>query len=228
MIPIRDSIRSGRFPAVTVSIVAVNAVVFVYELLLDQTDLARFFLTFGVIPARFLAGGVPGLIWANSWVPLVTSVFIHGGWFHIIGNMLYLWVFGDNVEERLGRTGFLLFYLAAGVLANLSHVLANPSSTMPAVGASGAVAGVLGAYFLMFPGSRVLALIPLGFFLHLAEVPAVLFLFLWFFLQMANGLANLGVVSQATAGVAWWAHIGGFVTGMLVVLLLPRRQRNRV
>lgn len=234
MIPIRDSTRSRRFPIINFLLIIANFLVFAYELSLGREELAVFFHQFGLIPADLvkwvgLAGdrgtatlpADPAMVLAS----LFTAMFIHGGWFHIVGNMLYLWVFGDNIEDRLGSLGYLAFYLLAGVAASLSHVVANPASTIPIIGASGAVAGVLGAYLVHFPRARVLALVPLGLFLQLIEVPAVLFLVLWFVLQLASGVAGLGVASQASEGVAWWAHVGGFVFGVLLILYLrlPRR-----
>ena len=228
MIPLRDSIRSRRFPAVTVALIAANLLVFLYEIALPRPVLAELFLRFGLVP-RAVTEGLPMTMVAGLVpvpVPLLTSIFLHGGWLHVLGNMLYLWVFGDNVEDRLGRLGFLVLYLAAGVAGNMSHVLANPQSPVPTIGASGAVAGVLGAYFISFPRARVLALVPLGIFLHVAEVPAVLFLVLWFVLQLVNGVGQLGVPSQVSAGVAWWAHVGGFAAGFALLLLLRPGRRS--
>jgi membrane associated rhomboid family serine protease len=234
MIPIRDSVRSSRFPVVTVILIAANLAVFGLELTMDQAGFGNFLLDFGLIPARFV-GFVHELPLSllYGWpilLSLVTSMFIHGGWLHVLGNMLYLWIFGDNVEDRLGRGAFLLFYLASGGLGFAAHALANPASQVPAVGASGAVAGILGAYFLMFPQARVLAVVPLGIFLQLAQVPAVLFLFFWFILQVINGLTALNPMNAMTQTVAWWAHIGGFMVGMVWVFLTGRvgtRRRRR-
>jgi membrane associated rhomboid family serine protease len=150
-------------------------------------------------------------------------MFLHGGWFHLLGNMLYLWVFGDNVEDRIGHGGYLLFYLAAGAAGSLSHIAANPQSAVPTIGASGAIAGILGAYFIFFPRAKVLTLIPIGIFITTAYLPAYLFLVLWFFLQVFN--AFLSGLSTATETVAWWAHIGGFVLGFAVGAFTLFRQR---
>jgi len=223
VIPLRDNVRSNRFPLVTVALIAANLAVFFFELSLDQSSLFLFFMRYGVVPARLTHS--PLLSQGDAALTLVTATFIHGGWAHIIGNMLYLWVFGDNVEDVMGRFGFVLFYLGAGVAGNAAHVLANAQSTIPTVGASGAVAGVLGAYFLLYPRARVLTLIPIGIFLHLAEVPASVLLMLWFVIQLAFGLLDLGV--QVSQGVAWWAHIGGFASGMVVAgLLRPGKRRE--
>ncbi|MEW6426084.1 MAG: rhomboid family intramembrane serine protease, partial [Bacillota bacterium] len=157
------------------------------------------------------------------FLPFLSAMFLHGGWFHVIGNMWYLWIFGDNVEDRLGRFRYLLFYLAAGIIGSIAHILTNPTSPVPVIGASGAIAGVLGGYFITFPRSRVLALVPVFFFLTLMEVPAVIYLALWFVLQLFNGTLSLGGVANP---VAWWAHIGGFVAGMVLIkLMAPRRVR---
>jgi len=233
MIPLRDSTRSRTFPWLTVGFIVINVLVWAYELSLDRQELARFFFTWGLVPKRLMAelflGAAPmapGL--PPAWLTAVTSTFIHGGWLHIIGNMLYLWVFGDNVEDRLGRPLFLVFYLAGGAAAGLAHVLAGPGAMVPTVGASGAVAGVLGAYFIAFPRARVLTLVPLGFFLTLVEVPALLFLVIWFLIQFISGIASLGVASQIQTGVAWWAHIGGFVVGVAVMAFVRATRRRRV
>jgi len=239
MIPLRDSVRSQRRPWVTYVIIAANLLVFAYQLTLTRLQLAHFAVQYGMVPARFWAGlfsgagapghlglvglgglgGVAGL--AVTLAPLFTATFIHGGWLHLGGNMLYLWVFGDNIEDRLGHLGYVVFYLLAGAAANIAHAAAGAGSLVPAVGASGAIAGVLGAYLVAFPRARVLTLVPLGPFLRVIEVPAVFLLALWFLLQLANGVAGLGM--PAGAGVAWWAHIGGFLAGVVVMMFLRRR-----
>lgn len=227
MIPLRDSARSRRRPVVTLALVVANVYVFLQEIVLPPPALLSLFRTYGVVPAEI---GPPERVVSlladgrlDALLPLLTATFLHGGWLHLLGNMLYLWVFADNVEDRLGRPRFLLFYLLAGVLANYAQVLAAPHSTVPLVGASGAVAGVLGAYFVTFPRSRVLALVPLGLFVTVTEVPAVVFLFLWFGLQVLSGVASLGV--PVAGGVAWWAHVGGFVVGAVLVRLMGVRPR---
>jgi membrane associated rhomboid family serine protease len=217
LIPIRDSIPSRRFPLVTVFLIVLNIAIFIYEATLSPAQLRELVFTYGVVPAR------DGALGAGSWVPLVTAQFLHGGWFHVLGNMLYLWVFGDNVEDLVGRMGFLLLYLTVGVAGNLAHILANSHSAVPTVGASGAVAGILGAYFVSFPRSRILALVPIFFFITFAEIPAIFFLFLWFLMQFLNGVASLAVPGNV---VAWWAHVGGFLAGMVLVRLLAARRRR--
>lgn len=208
MIPLRDSVRPKKYPYINILLIFLNISAFIYQLSLTEAELAGLFYRYGIIPEKFLLSQGAG------WFPLMSSMFLHGGWFHLLGNMLYLWVFGDNVEDRLGHSGYLLFYLAAGVTSGLSHIFTNPGSAIPTIGASGAVAGILGAYFILFPRARVLTLIPIGFFITTAHLPAVLFLFLWFFMQIFNAL--LAGVTATTQMVAWWAHIGGFVLGFLV------------
>lgn len=227
MIPIRDSVRSRRFPFVTVLIIFLNVLVFLYEVSLSDPERLALFMRFGVIPSR-ISTVTKLATSALVLTPLVTATFLHGSWLHILGNMLFLWVFGDNVEDKMGRMRFLCFYLLVGIVANFAHVLANPMSAMPTVGASGAVAGVLGAYFLLFPGARVLALVPVGVFIPIAEVPAFVFLFVWFLLQVFSGVTSLGAAGESVQAVAWWAHVGGFVSGMVLLFpFLPPRSRIR-
>jgi membrane associated rhomboid family serine protease len=208
MIPLRDSVRPKKYPYINILLISLNIAAFIYQLSLTEAELMGLFYRYGIIPEKFL------LLQGASWFPLMSSMFLHGGWFHLLGNMLYLWVFGDNVEDRLGHWGYLLFYLAAGVTSGLTHIFTNPQSAIPTIGASGAVAGILGAYFILFPRARVLTLIPIGFLITTAHLPAVLFLFLWFVMQIFNAL--LAGMTAATQTVAWWAHIGGFVLGFLV------------
>lgn len=218
MIPLRDTIRARRFPVVTVSIIAANILIFIFQATLTLPELQYLVNTFGLVPALQIQMFQQAPFSLQTWIPMVTSMFLHGNWFHVLGNMLYLWVFGDNVEDVLGRGKFLLFYLLAGLAGGLAHVISGPGSLVPTIGASGAVAGVLGAYFVTFPHSRVLALVPLLFIITFMELPAVLFLFLWIGLQLLNGLIGL-----AGAQVAWWAHIGGFAAGMVLIKILANR-----
>ncbi len=179
-----------------------------------------FLIRFGLVPAEFWSGkDLPPTVPFPIWVTIFTSMFLHGGLFHILGNMWFLWIFGDNVEGALGHLKFLIFYLAAGVGAAFLQLGASPHSTAPMVGASGAISGVMGAYFVLFPWSRILTLVPFFFFLHFVEVPAFLFLGFWFLLQFFSGIVDL----SALGGVAWFAHIGGFLTGVLLVFPLKRR-----
>lgn len=218
MIPLRDSLRSKRTPVVNISIIAFTLFVFIYELSLSNPELEASIYDYGLVPVKFLEG-LSGSVSFPPLLTLITSIFLHGSWFHVIGNMLYLWVFGDNVEDRFGRFRYLVFYVGAGVTAGIAHVIANPNSPVPTIGASGAVAGVLGAYFVNFPRARVLALIPIGIFVPIVQVPAVFFLLLWFGLQLINGVASLGVTTQITQGVAWWEHVGGFSAGVIAALI---------
>ncbi|KUK82841.1 MAG: putative membrane protein [Pelotomaculum thermopropionicum] len=195
----------------------INLVVFFYEL-----SLGRFFdyyvLSYGVVPAQFTAQGFTG----EQMVRLTAAMFMHGGWFHVLSNMLYLWIFGDNVEDRMGHLKYLVFYLIAGYIATLAHIFYSPLSNVPLIGASGAIAGVLGAYLILFPRAKVLTLIFIFIFIQIIPVPAVIFLGLWFVLQLLQGAAGLS--QQVAQGVAFWAHIGGFVAGMLLVKLFARRK----
>lgn len=227
MFPIRDHNRSGVVPYVTVTLIVLNGLAFLYQLSLGPA-LERFLLRYGLVPilvSNFHR--IPEIGFLDVAPTFVTSMFLHGGWFHIIGNMWYLWVFGDNVEDRLGHGRFLFFYLACGIAAGLLHYGLNPSSRLPTIGASGAVAGVLGAYFLCYPRARVDILIFFFFFIEIITVPAAFVLFFWFILQLFNGAASLGAGADVTGGVAWWAHVGGFLGGLVLVRILPRRRGSR-
>lgn len=225
MIPIRDTIRARRFPIVTVSIIAANVLVFVFQLSLTGDETHILVTVFGIVPAIQLESFAAAPLAGGTWVPMFSSMFLHGGWLHLLSNMWFLWIFGDNVEDIMGRGRFLFFYLLVGLAGGLAHILTNTGSLVPTIGASGAVAGVLGAYFVSFSRSRVLTLLPLLFFVTFVELPAIIFLLIWFALQIINGLAAL---AGGAAAVAWWAHVGGFVAGMaLVKLLTPARTRIR-
>jgi membrane associated rhomboid family serine protease len=220
MLPLRDFIPTRRFPVLTVGIIVVNIVVFLYELLAEASGtLEQTFYTMGVVPFKVTHNF--GLAVALSFI---TAMFLHGGFMHIAGNMLYLWVFGNNVEDSMGRLRFLVFYLIGGVIASTTQVLAGSNSRLPTVGASGAIAGVLGAYIVLFPRARIQTLLFLGYFARVAQLPALLVLGFWFVLQLFNGLLAFG--GAQIGGVAWFAHIGGFVAGLLLVRLfmLGRRQ----
>lgn len=230
MIPLRDTVPSSRFPIVTLCIIGVNVLVFLAEINLSPWALEDAFRTWGVVPLRFTHPRLP-----VNYLTLLSSMFLHGGWMHIIGNMWSLWIFGDNVEDRMGRGGFLLFYLLSGLAAGAVHIVTNPASTVPTVGASGAIAGVMGAYLLLYPHATVVTLIPIFFFLQVVELPAVLFLGFWFVTQLFSGTLSLAAAGAQAGGVAWWAHIGGFVVGFLWAVplrrrgavLYPRRRRYR-
>jgi rhomboid family protein len=228
MIPLRDSIPSRSWPVVTYLLIGLNIWVFLYEVALGP-DLESFIRTWGFVPADYFAlAGIPGAAVERS-LPLLTSMFLHGGWIHLIGNMMYLWIFGDNVEDRLGHLRYLLFYIATGLGAALFHAYLHPESTVPTLGASGAISGVLGGYLLLFPHARVLTLVPIVFiFVQIVEVPAVIYLGFWFLMQLVAGTLAFALADGA-GGVAWWAHVGGFTVGLaLVPLLLRRRSYPRV
>lgn len=215
MIPIRDVIPSRTTPFVTVALIVANVVVFLLAPPTDSPAFEMFVRTWGVTPATF------------EWSHVFSSMFMHGGWLHLLSNLLFLWIFGDNVEDRMGHGRYLLFYLLCGVVAALAQVLSEPQSSVPMVGASGAIAGVLGAYIVMFPHSRVLTLVPLFVFFTFIEIPAAVLLGLWFLMQVLSGVGSMMVVQpEDMGGVAFWAHAGGFVSGMLLVFLFRRPERQ--
>ena len=200
---------------VTPALIAANVLIFLYQWSLGERAGTSFIFDWGVIPADF------------TLLTLFTSMFLHGGFLHAGGNMLYLWIFGDNVEDRFGRGRFLAFYLLCGAAAAVAQTLVSPSSRVPMVGASGAVAGVMGAYFEMYPHSRIVTLVPF-LFLQIIEVPAVFFLGIWFLMQFLSGVGSIAQVEAGTGGVAFWAHVAGFAVGVLGGLLLRRPERQRV
>lgn len=228
MIPLRDSVPVRSWPIITWVLIGMNVWAFLNELMLGPA-LEPFIRTWGFVPARYFAlAEVNPDDWVGRFMPIFTSMFLHGGWLHLLGNMIYLWIFGDNIEDRLGHLRYLVFYLAAGVFAAVVHAHLAPHSTIPSVGASGAISGVLGAYALLFPYARVYTLVPWVFiFLGIFPVPAGVYLGLWFLMQLVNGAAGLTVPVEVSGGVAWWAHIGGFVMGMAVASLLRVRVRER-
>ena len=219
MIPIRDTIRSRHKPYVTYIIVAINVMAFFsVNLSLSPRSLNAFFQLYGILPVRYSNPLVAHQFSAlDQMLPFVTSMFLHGGFLHILGNMWILWVFGDNVEDWFGHLSFAVFYLFCGVASGLIHLFFNWGSQLPTIGASGAIAGVMGAYFLLFPYARVLTLVPIFIFLQFIELPAYIFLGLWFLLQFLSGTASGGV--GGAGGIAWWAHVGGFVAGAAVVFV---------
>ncbi len=228
MIPIRDNAPSRHFPIVTVGLIGANLAVFLFELSLAPDTLRGFFNRFGLIPLRYShpewaeAYGFPG----DLYLPFLSSMFLHGGWMHLIGNMWTLWIFGDNVEDRMGAVRYVLFYLGCGVAAALVQFVSDPYAQVPTVGASGAIAGVMGAYFVMFPRARILMLFPIFFYPLFFVIPAFLYLIYWFAIQVLSGAWVVG--SQQLGGVAWWAHAGGFLTGaVLHGPFLNRRRRRR-
>jgi membrane associated rhomboid family serine protease len=216
MIPLRDVIPSRTRPGVTITLIVLNVLVFLLQSSLSDTAQEAFVYAFGLVPAYF------------SLVTAFTSMFVHGGLAHLAGNLLFLWIFGDNVEDRLGHLRFVAFYLLCGFLAALSQFLLDPDSTIPMVGASGAIAGVMGAYLVLYPHSRVLMLFPFPVFLF--ELPAVAFLGMWFFVQFLNGVGQLPIFQQdqISGGVAFWAHVAGFAAGVVLVVFMRRPERQRV
>jgi rhomboid family protein len=212
--PVSDVIPSRTTPFVTVGLIVLNAVAFLYELQLTRPELQLVAQIYGVVPAYF------------SWSSLFTSMFLHEGWLHLLGNMLYLWIFGDNVEDRLGHFGYLMFYLTCGAAAALGQVAVSAGSTIPMIGASGAIAGVMGAYFVLYPHSRVLTVVFLLFFMDMVEIPAIFFLGIWFVKELFSGVGSLGT-SALNGGVAFWAHVVGFAVGALTGLFWRVRERPR-
>lgn len=220
MIPIRDGIPTRRTPVVTYLLIAANVIVFLWMFSLPEASLESMVNKYAMIPAYFADGAT-----LSDMMTIFTSMFMHAGLAHIAGNMIYLWIFGDNIEDRLGHFRYLVFYLVGGVAASLTHLVTNWGSNLPTVGASGAIAAVLGAYLVLYPGSRIATFIPLGFFSRLTVVPAVVVLGLWFVLQLFDGVLALG--GADVGGVAVWAHIGGFVAGMVMVRLASPMDKQR-
>ena len=225
MIPLHDANPTRRTPFVTLAIIAACALVYGYQVLLlaqgGESALAEFITRWGVVPAELVDAVRAGAFASAEALTLVTSQFLHGSLVHIAGNMLFLWIFGNNIEDRFGRLLFLGFYLVGGIVAGLTQVAIDPTSTVPTIGASGAIAAILGAYLVLFPGARVTTAIFLIFFYQLIEIPAIFVLGFWFVLQLFDGLGSLGAMGQATTGgVAFFAHIGGFIFGAAVALLV--------
>lgn len=222
MLPIRDENPSGTFPIVTLSLIAVNIVVFLYELSLGPA-VEGLMGSFGLVPARVwrVGSGETGPV--GTFFPFLTCMFLHGGPWHLLMNMWYLWIFGDNIEDRLGHLRFILFYLGCGVGASAVHVLLGGPSNLPMVGASGAISGVLGAYFICFPGAKVLTLVPIFIIPFFVRIRAFFFLFIW----IATQVLSATVATAETSPVAWWAHIGGFALGFAVALFCPAHPKAR-
>jgi membrane associated rhomboid family serine protease len=214
MIPLRDVIPSRTVPVITVTIIVLNAIAWLLEISLSDAELNQLVHMYGMIPASF---AVPTLL---------TSMFLHGGWMHFIGNMWYLWIFGDNVEDRLGHGRFIVFYLLCGIVAALGQIVMDPTSTIPTIGASGAIAGVMGAYFVLYPRSRVLTLVTVIVFWEVFEVPATLLLGFWFIMQLFNAVGSIGLTADTAArgGVAFSAHVAGFAAGMAAVFVFRKRE----
>jgi membrane associated rhomboid family serine protease len=227
MFPIRNTVPTRYAPIVTWCLIFTNVFIFLVQISLSRAELEEFLLRFALVPARYfdpLAFGQISLT-PLDFVPFLTMMFLHGGWLHLILNMWMLWLFGPAVEDRLGHGGFLAFYLACGIAAAFAHLFFNPTSTVPALGASGAIAGVLGSYVRLFPLARVIVLVPIIFIPLFFEMPALVFVGIWFILQVLQGTAEL--LMPATGGsVAWWAHVGGFLAGLSIVPLLHRSERS--
>ncbi len=215
MLPLQDLNPRRRTPIFTYALIAINVIVFIWELSFSPDQLERMFMSLAAVPANI--SHAPFSL--ETFVAIIRSMFFHGGFDHILGNMLYLWLFGDNVEDRLGGIAYLVLYFVSGFAAAFAQVLISPESTVPMIGASGAIAGVLGSYFILFPGVKVRGIIPLGWFSQLAEFPAWVVLGFWFVLQLINGFASLGAAADYGGGVAFFAHIGGFVTGIVLTWL---------
>src|SRR3954447_22983994 len=224
MFPVQTTVPLRNPPVVTWALIALNCVVFLYQVSLSEPELELFLSRFALIPGRYFAPDAPSSLSVLDFLPFVTNMFLHGGWLHLILNMWTLWLFGRMVEDRFGSARYLLFYLLCGVVASTTHALVNATSEIPALGASGAIAGVLGCYMRMFPLSRVVVMIPILFFPFFFELPAIVFTGLWFLVQVMQGTADL-FAPPAGAGVAWWAHIGGFVAGFLLTPLLQQSKR---
>jgi rhomboid family protein len=220
-IPLKDTNPSRSYPVVNISLILLNIGVFLYQYTLPPRAFKAFMLAYATVPARIPAFLNGHLGFETAFLPLLTSMFLHAGFFHIAGNMLFLWIFGDNVEDFFGHLPYLLFYLVCGIGAGFLHIFFNLTSTVPALGASGAISGVMGAYMLLYPRERILTLV----FIFLVPIPAVFILGYWFLLQFLGGINALG--GSATGGVAVWAHVGGFLLGMLLTAL-SRGRENRI
>jgi membrane associated rhomboid family serine protease len=216
MFPLYDTLRARRFPLVNWVLIAVNAAVFLYELKLGSAGLNNFINTWGLVPTRLFANP------ASTWTTIYSAMFMHAGWFHILSNMWILFIFGDNIEDRLGKFGYLIFYLLSGTAAALLDAWLMKTSSQPMIGASGAIAGVLGAYLVLYPRARIASLVPIFFIFTVIQIPAYLFLLIWFGSQLFSGF--LALEGADASGIAWWAHIGGFVFGMFAVLFFGKKR----
>jgi membrane associated rhomboid family serine protease len=218
MIPLRSTERIFSTAVVTASLIVINTLIFLYQATLNPYDLNTFVSQWGIVPDQMRGLGL---------LSLVTSMFLHGGWMHLIGNMLFLWVFGRNVEDLIGGPRFFALYMLGGISAGIVHVIVNAHSVLPTIGASGAIAAVMGAYLVKFPKSKIVTLIFIFFFVTTAEIPAAFILLYWFAIQFISGVGSLASTDYTGGGVAWFAHVGGFLAGMLLIRLFPARQRWR-
>jgi membrane associated rhomboid family serine protease len=222
MLPIRDTIRARYFPLVNWLLIIANALVFFLELSMSNSRLQTFIFTFGLVPAKIHLSDPITLL------PFLTHMFVHSGWLHILSNMWVLYIFGDNIEDRLGSIRYLIFYLIGGIFAGILQTVLSNDANIPAIGASGAIAAVMGAYFLFFPRAKVITLIPLFFIPYFIEIPAVVYLGFWFVTQLFSGFLSFGPTSSiAAGGVAWWAHVGGFLFGLALAKPFESRRRRR-
>jgi len=228
LLPLTDHIRRRSFWFVTLALIIANVWVFLFELS-QHRGINRLVYSYGIVPARYLTRyGFTHLTVSGFLLPIFTSMFLHGGWLHLLGNMLFLFVFGRSVEDRYGHSQFLFLYLASGCAGALLHIFLNAGSRLPSIGASGAIAGVLGAYFVSFPRARITTVIFLIFFFWTIELPAIVLLGYWFLIQFVTGYEMLAIQSATGGGVAWWAHVGGFITGMVLAVALPAVHRGPV
>lgn len=227
MFPISDTIPSSRVPIVNYLLILINVLFFLFQLMLPPDVLQVFFYHFGLVPARYSDEyfAYEYELDSNNYLPFFTNMFLHSGWGHIIGNMWTLYIFGDNVEDEMGHWRYLLFYLLCGISASITHYYINIHSTIPAVGASGAISGIMGAYVLLFPKSRIIFLVVLFFFIDFIQIPAFIYLLFWFFNQIISGTISLFVLPQNVGGIAFWAHIGGFVAGIIMYKMFIRHKK---
>jgi membrane associated rhomboid family serine protease len=227
MIPLRDNVPSIRRPYITVTLIVFNVLIYLFQFVVPDEINKMIIYSYGFIPGRFLQAIFSRQVTAVDFYPFITSSFLHGNWVHLVGNMWILWLFGDNVEDRLGHFKFIIFYFLSGCIAMFCHFMFNPGSPVPAIGASGAIAGVMGAYFILFPHSRILTIIPFFIIPLFIRIPAAIYLIIWFLMQIYSGTLNsfLGGMGR---GVAWWAHIGGFLSGILLLKLLHGKNRRPV
>ncbi|GIV33532.1 MAG: rhomboid family intramembrane serine protease [Chitinophagales bacterium] len=229
MLPLKDTIPSHSFPLITWILIVINALVFMLELSLSREEAEALFYLLGLVPARYSHPAwaeIAGLRTDTLW-PFVTNMFLHGGWGHFLGNMWTLYIFGDNVEDNMGRRNFLLFYLLCGILASVTHYYTNIHSTLPAIGASGAISGVMGAYMLLFPSSKIIFWVPIFFFPYFVELSAFIYLLFWFVGQLISGTFSFLLFQGQVGGIAFWAHIGGFVAGMVLYKFFVRKGKYR-
>jgi membrane associated rhomboid family serine protease len=219
MFPLYDENPSKTFPFITISLIIINIGIFIKELSLGS-NLHQFIQQYALIPFNITNG--------YGYITLITSMFIHGGFFHVLGNMLYLWIFGNNIEDTLGHSKFVLFYILSGLGGALGQIIVSPNSQIPIIGASGAVAGVLAAYLILFPTARIATLVPIFLFLQVIRLPAIIVIGFWIVIQFLNGIAVInGQAAGASGGVAWFAHIGGFLMGTILILILPKKRKRR-